>query len=80
MISWSRRLAPRPPRPRPLPAARRMLRSPRFDMTQFDALKVDIEATPDNLDGISLASAKREAAFKLDAAINARKEPAKLSA
>lgn len=37
-------------------------------------------AWPDKKDGISLAGAKREPAFKLDAAINTLKVLAKLSA
>lgn len=53
--------------------------TPRFDTTPLEGLKVDIKAAPDNLDGMSLAGAKREAAFKLDAAINALKVLAKLS-
>ena len=51
-----------------------------LNTASFAAVLTEIAAVPDEVDGISMVDAKREATFKVGAALNAVKVLRKLSA
>lgn len=52
----------------------------RLDTAPLAALRAEIEATPDEVDGLSMVDAKRDALFRLGLAENAVRALRKLSA
>ncbi len=52
----------------------------RLDTARLEELTAEVDAMPDEVDGLSMADSKRDAAYKLTIAINAVKVLRKLSA